>query len=83
MFRIEDSGKPSALLVPTADFDANVSILAATLAERVCLRPDRPDLARSSLLKSPSKLYELHQQSFVFPTQHPCSLRWHATENWI
>ncbi|GFT95742.1 hypothetical protein NPIL_222821 [Nephila pilipes] len=62
MLRIEDRGKSkrlsasSALLVPAADSDANVSISAATAAERVCLRLSRPDLTRSSFLKSLSKL---------------------------
>ncbi|GFT63439.1 hypothetical protein NPIL_660421 [Nephila pilipes] len=64
MMRIKDCGKPKrlpasrALLVPAADSDADVSISDETLAERIYLRLGRPDLTRSSFLKSLNKLYE-------------------------
>ncbi|GFS33470.1 hypothetical protein NPIL_261691 [Nephila pilipes] len=54
MLRVVDSGKPKdlpathALLAPAADSEANVSISAATRAERVCLRLGFQELTRSS-----------------------------------
>ncbi|GFT18905.1 hypothetical protein NPIL_581941 [Nephila pilipes] len=63
-FPEQNGGKPKrlpasrALFVPVADSDPNVSISAATHAERVSLKLGHPDLTQSNFLRFLKKLYE-------------------------